>query len=226
MPTLTSTISTPFQPQSASTSSSIPRGFQVRPPFQLPDSRQPARSLTDILTAIAALLATRPASQRSFTAPQPGRSNKLSQKSVVSWSQFTVSLARPHRRLGFRSSRSASPCGASSASSVSAVSALAPRARSLWCIGKWRPGQCRRLRPKSAVLYGVQAELHWELCGVPLVRVLDLSPDLFFLLLIHLGQKKRQASRVQHLHTSALVPMVVSRIPPPNLSRYVGSGTA
>ena len=49
---------------------------------------------------------------------QPRRSNKLSPKSVVSSSQFTLSLARPHWRLGFKSSRSASPCRASSASSV------------------------------------------------------------------------------------------------------------
>ena len=46
-----------------------------------------------------------------------------------------------------------------------------------WCIGEWRSGHCRRLRSKSAILLGVQAQLHWELCVVPLVRVLDLSPD-------------------------------------------------
>ena len=43
---------------------------------------------------------------------------KLSNKNIVSWSQFTTSLAHPHRLLGFKSSRSASPCGASSTSSV------------------------------------------------------------------------------------------------------------
>ena len=43
---------------------------------------------------------------------------KLSHKNIVSWSQFTTSLAHPHRRLGFKSSRSASPCGASSGRSV------------------------------------------------------------------------------------------------------------
>ena len=58
-----------------------------------------------------------------------------------------------------------------------AVSALAPCARSLWCIGKGRSEHCRRLRPKSATLFGVQVQLHGELCVVTLVRVLDLSPD-------------------------------------------------
>ena len=41
-----------------------------------------------------------------------------------------------------------------------AVSALAPRARSLWCVGEWRSGHCRRLRPMSTILCGVQAQLH------------------------------------------------------------------
>ena len=94
------------QPQSTFTSSCILRGIQVWPhsSFQTLCS-QPARSLTDLLTAL-------------HYCTQPGRSNKLSQKSVVSWSQFTMSLARPHWRLGFKSARSASLCGASSASSV------------------------------------------------------------------------------------------------------------
>ena len=45
------------------------------------------------------------------------------------------------------------------------------------CTGKGRSEHCRRLRPKPAILFGGQAQLRWDLCVVPLVRVLDLSPD-------------------------------------------------
>ena len=135
-------------------------------PFQLPRP-SPASPLRDRHSHSYRALLPRP------YCTQPGRSNKLSQNSVVSWSQFTTSVARPHRRLGFKSSRTASPCGVA----FSAVSALAPRARSLWCIGEWRSGHCRRLRPKSAIVCGVQAQLFREFHVVPLVRILDLSPD-------------------------------------------------
>ena len=79
-----------------------------------------------------------------------------------------MGLARPHRRLGFKSSRAPLLVVPAAPAAFSAVSALAPRARSLSCIGKWRSGHCLRLRPKSAFFLK-------ELRVVPVVRVLDVS---------------------------------------------------
>ena len=76
----------------------------------------------------------------SRSATSSPTANKFSQKSVVSWSQFTLSLPRPHRRLGFKSSRSASPCGASCASSMGRrLRARSSRAFPLvyWRVGHW-----------------------------------------------------------------------------------------
>ena len=52
-------MSTPPQPQSAFTSSCIPRGILTQSHFSFQTPRQPARSLTDLLAAVAALLAGR-----------------------------------------------------------------------------------------------------------------------------------------------------------------------
>ena len=86
-------------------------------------------------------------------------SNKLSQKSVVSCSLFTLSLARRPWQLGFKSGRSASPpCGATNANSVG---------RSLCARSSHAPSGAKGAFnalphiPTSAILFGVQAQLHW-----------------------------------------------------------------
>ena len=49
----------PWRLQFTFASNCIPQGILIRRQFQLPDPREPARSLTDLLTAIAALLVRR-----------------------------------------------------------------------------------------------------------------------------------------------------------------------
>ena len=85
-----------------------------------------------------------------------------------------TNLAHPHQRLEFKSSRSASSLWCQQCQQL--FLARSSRASPL---AYWRvhSGHCRRLRPKSAILYGVQAQLHGEFGMVPLVRVLVLSPD-------------------------------------------------
>ena len=107
------TICIPSQPQSTFTSSCNLRGIQVRPDLQLPDSLQ----LSPLLDRTSHNCC-QPPRQVPFLRSAWTLHGKVSQKSVISWSQFTMSLARPHRWLGFESSRSASPCGVSSASNV------------------------------------------------------------------------------------------------------------
>ena len=144
-------------------------------PFQLPDPLQPACSLTDLLTAIAALLTRRqphsaPFLHSAWTVQQVITEECRILKSV----QFE--LGTPYQRLGLKSSRSASPCGASSASSM----------------GRRLRARLARV-PSNVLARGAQSiadvyvqnqpftlesrPLHWELFVVPLVRVLDLSLD-------------------------------------------------
>ena len=147
---MTSTISTPSQPQSTFTSSCIPRGIRSGPiPAPGPSAGRPLS----------------PTFSQLHYCTQPGRSNKLSQKSVVSCSQFTMSLARPHPRLGFKSSRSASLCGAGRASSV--FRSLRARSSRAFPLVYWQVAL--RALPTSTSQIGLRV--------VPLVRVLELSPD-------------------------------------------------
>ena len=95
-PTLTSTISTPSQPQSTFTSSCIPRGIQVRPHSSSKTlcsqtAAGPTFSQLSPLSSPGASLTT------LHYCTQPG----LSEECRI------LSLAHPHRRLGFKSSRSA-----------------------------------------------------------------------------------------------------------------------
>ena len=62
-------------------------------PFQLPDPLQPARSLT--FSQLSPLSSPGASLTTLHSCTQLGRSNKLSQKNVVSWRKFTLSLERP-----------------------------------------------------------------------------------------------------------------------------------
>ena len=142
----------------------------------------PARSLTDLHTATAALFARR----------QPHRAPFLHS----AWTVQQV-LAEECRILELSHFELGTP-------TLAAWIQVLEKRLSLWCqqcqqhgpqsprwllarvlsggIGKGRSEHCRHLRPKSAILFGVQAQLQWELCVVPLVRVqgsacfLTLSP--------------------------------------------------
>ena len=96
-------MSTPRRSRSPHPHQVAIREVPLPAPFQLPDNRQPARSLTDLLTG-ASLTTLR-------CCTQPGRFTKLSRKNIASWSQSTASLGHTHWRPGCNSSRYASPCG-------------------------------------------------------------------------------------------------------------------
>ena len=125
-------------------------------PFQLPNPQQPARSLTHLLTAVAALLARRqphsaPVLHSAWTVQQVITEECRILESV----HFELGTPTPAAWIQILEKRLSLWCQQCQPAAVSAVSALAPRARSLWCIGKWRSGHCRRPRPKSAILFGV-----------------------------------------------------------------------
>ena len=132
-------------------------------PIQLPDPLQPARSLTDLLPAVAALLAS----------AASGRSNKFLQKSVVSWSQFTLSFAHPQPAASIKFSRSASPCGASSP--PQSFRSLIARVHSVYL-----QVAVRALPTSTSPNQPFSMESKPSCTGAPRgssVRVLDLSPD-------------------------------------------------
>ena len=117
-------------------------------PFQLPDPLQPASSLTELLTAVAALLARRqphsaPLLHSAWTVQQV-ITEECRNLGSVHYEFGTTTPAAWIQVLEKRLSLWCQQCQ---------QSALAPRARSLWCIGKWRSGHCRRLRPKSDILF-------------------------------------------------------------------------
>ena len=70
--------------------------YPDRAPFHLPDPRQPARSLTDLLTALAAILGRR---QPHNVPPQPGQSTKLLPK-ILDPGVSELRVADPHWHTG------------------------------------------------------------------------------------------------------------------------------
>ena len=78
-------------------------------------------------------------------------------------------------RLGFKSSRSDSSCGVSCVSSV--FRSLRARSLSAFPLVYWRVALRALPTSTSKISHSLwgQAQLRWELCVVPLVRVLGLS---------------------------------------------------
>ena len=117
-------------------------------PSQLPDPLQPARSLTNLLTAIAALLTRRqphngPLLHSAWTVHEFITEECRILESV----HFELGTPTPAAWIQVFETRFL-PVVPAVPAVFSAVSALAPRARPFWCIGAWRSGHCRPFSSK------------------------------------------------------------------------------
>ena len=171
IPTLTSTISIPSQPQSTFT----PR-YPDLAPFQLPDL--PGSQPVPWPTFSRLLLLFSPGASLTMLrcCTQPGRSTKLSRKNIASWSQSTTRWGPTPKETGCNSSSYVSLWGLSNINSAFRRW-LAHFSRASLLV-YWLAGSCacQWVSPGPHILLAFQTESHRELRMVPLLRVLGQSP--------------------------------------------------
>ena len=133
-------------------------------PLQLPDPQQPARSLTNPLTTLDAILGRR----QPHNVP-PLRSAQAVTEVELESMNYELATSMPadwaclfEVRFSLRVQHLRQRCPQVTGS------LLALLLRTLWCSGERGPVRSQRLRPGPPGLLGVHAKSHRELCLVPL----------------------------------------------------------